>query len=173
MGQDSIKIADFIFANLQRHRNEETTMEKWECSVVMAALQTDCVPLHIKMNCRIQCQDKENQIFALLWDNVVTMFYWKEQSFSNWTSPLAAASFSIPNTFSPLKLWGNLATLLVKSNTGELTLLWGQEVTPAASQPVQQMFFPKKGMLCSFSSIRMSPKYCVSSAAAFVQRTWH
>lgn len=125
-------------------------MEKWECSVVMAALQTDCVPLHIKTNCRIQCQDKENQIFALLWDNVVTMFYWKEQSFSSWTSPLAAASFSIPNTFSPLKLWGNLATLLVKSNTGELTLLWGQEVTPAASQPVQQMFFPKKGMLCSF-----------------------
>lgn len=40
---DSPFTADFIFANLQRHRNQETTMEEWECSVVMAALQTDFV----------------------------------------------------------------------------------------------------------------------------------
>lgn len=37
VGWDSVKIADFIFANLWRHRNWDTTMEEWECSVVMAA----------------------------------------------------------------------------------------------------------------------------------------
>lgn len=111
-----------------------------------------CAPLHTEMNCRRQCWGKENQIFALLWDNVMTM-YGEEQSGSGWTSLLAAASFSIPNTFLPFELWENLATLLVKSNTDELTLLWGLDVMPAASQPVQQMFLPKKGMLYSFLSI--------------------
>lgn len=63
--------------------------------------------------------------------------------------------------------------LLVKSNTGELTLFRGQEVTPAALQRVQQMFLPKKDMLYSFSSVLVSPKYWISSAAAFAQKFWH
>lgn len=58
--------------------------------------------------------------------------------------------------------------LLVKSNTGELTLFGGWEVTPVASQRVQQMFLPKKDMPYSFSNVLESPKYCISSAAAFV-----
>lgn len=63
--------------------------------------------------------------------------------------------------------------LLVKSNTGELTLFVGQEVTPVSLQRVHQMFLPKKDMLYSFPGVLESPKFCISRAAAFVQKSWH